>query len=170
MLSRWELALAVDQSSIKSATHINRAVVSFLGKIEQVNKLVETRITVGGQLVQVTLLTQPAARITLSNGMPFISNEFLIWELSRHGKVVSLVRKMLSGSKSIVWVDDFDYALKYYVQQGRTSGQDVSKSRCPGPAWREAPLSRTEQQRGEWRDRDWQRRGESGFHGGVRFK
>ncbi|TWW77433.1 Transposon TX1 uncharacterized 82 kDa protein ORF 1 [Takifugu flavidus] len=79
---------------------MNRAVVLFLAKVEQVNMLVETGITVGGQFVQVTPLTQPAARITLSNVPPFISDEFLVRELSRHGKVVSPIRKMLSGCKS----------------------------------------------------------------------
>ncbi|TWW74406.1 Transposon TX1 uncharacterized 82 kDa protein ORF 1 [Takifugu flavidus] len=143
VLSVEEVALAVGQkighSSIKSAARMNRAVVLFLAKVEQVNMLVETGITVGGQFVQVTPLTQPAARITLSNVPPFISDEFLVRELSRHGKVVSPIRKMLSGCKSpllrhvmshrrqvhmilnnraeefnyrfIVRVDDFDYTL-----------------------------------------------------------
>ncbi|TWW53276.1 hypothetical protein D4764_0280450 [Takifugu flavidus] len=76
-----EVALAVGQkighSSIKSAARMNMAVVLFLAKVEQ-----------------------PAARITLSNVPLFISDEFLVWELSRHGKVVSPIRKMLSGWKS----------------------------------------------------------------------
>ncbi|TWW68516.1 hypothetical protein D4764_19G0003140 [Takifugu flavidus] len=87
-----------------SRKHGVKAVVLFLAKVEQVNMLVETGITVGGQFVQVTPLTQPAARITLSNVPPFISDEFLVRELSRHGKVVSPIRKMLSGY-------DFDYTL-----------------------------------------------------------
>ncbi|TWW74498.1 hypothetical protein D4764_14G0005010 [Takifugu flavidus] len=102
MLSVEEVALAVGQkighSSVKSAARMNRVVVLFLEKVEQVNKLVETGITVGGQFVQVTPLTQPAARITLSNVPLFISDEFLVKELSRHGKVVSPIRKMLLGS------------------------------------------------------------------------
>ncbi|TWW81823.1 Transposon TX1 uncharacterized 82 kDa protein ORF 1 [Takifugu flavidus] len=136
----WRLAVGqeIGHSSVKSATRMNRAVVLFL-KVEQVNMLVETGITVGGQFVQVTLLTQPAARITLSNVPPFISDEFLVRELSRPGKVFSPFRKMLSGCKSpllrhvvshrrqvhmilnnraeefnyrfIVRVDDFDYTL-----------------------------------------------------------
>ncbi|TWW53872.1 Transposon TX1 uncharacterized 82 kDa protein ORF 1, partial [Takifugu flavidus] len=138
------VALAVGQkighSSIKSAARMSRAVVLFLAKVGQVNMLVETGITVGGQFVQVTPLTQPAPRITLSNVPPFISDEFLVRELSRHGKVVSPIPKMLSGCKSpllrhvvshrrqvhmilnnraeefnyrfiIVRVDDFDYTL-----------------------------------------------------------
>ncbi|TWW61025.1 hypothetical protein D4764_05G0011150 [Takifugu flavidus] len=103
MLSVEEVALAVGQkighSSIKSAARMNRAVVLFLEKVEQVNKLVEMGITVGGQFVQVTPLTQPVARITLSSVPPFISDEFLVRELSRHGKVVSPIRKMLSGCR-----------------------------------------------------------------------
>lgn len=63
-------------SSIKSAPRMNRAVMLFLAKVEQVNKRVETGITVGGQFIQVTPLTQPAPRITLSNVLPFISDEF----------------------------------------------------------------------------------------------
>lgn len=54
-----------------------QAVVLFLEKVEQVNMLVETGIIVGGQFVQVTPLTQPVARIILSNVPPFISDEFL---------------------------------------------------------------------------------------------
>ncbi|TWW62672.1 Transposon TX1 uncharacterized 82 kDa protein ORF 1 [Takifugu flavidus] len=120
VLNMEEVALAVGQkighSSIKSAARMNMAVVLFLAKVEQ-----------------------PAARITLSNVPLFISDEFLVWELSRHGKVVSPIRKMLSGWKSpllrhvvshrrqvhmilnnrveefnyrfIVRVDDFDYTL-----------------------------------------------------------
>ncbi|TWW59242.1 Transposon TX1 uncharacterized 82 kDa protein ORF 1 [Takifugu flavidus] len=115
VLSVEEVALAVGQkighSSIKSATRMNRAVVLFLAKVDQVNMLVEH----GSR------------------------DEFLVRELSRHGKVVSPIRKMLSGCKSpllrhvvshrrqvhmilnnraeefnyrfIVWVDDFDYTL-----------------------------------------------------------
>ncbi|TWW62689.1 hypothetical protein D4764_04G0013360 [Takifugu flavidus] len=81
MLSVEEVALAVGQeighSSNKFAAHMNRAVVLFMEKVEQANRLVETGITVGGQFVQVTPLTQPEARITLSNVPLFVSDEFL---------------------------------------------------------------------------------------------
>ncbi|TWW55885.1 hypothetical protein D4764_09G0009350 [Takifugu flavidus] len=97
VLSVEEVALAVGQeighSSMKSAARMNRAVVLFVANVDQVNRLVETGITVGGQFVQMTPLTQPAARITLSNVPPFISDEFLTKELSRHGKLVSPIRK-----------------------------------------------------------------------------
>ncbi|TWW71160.1 hypothetical protein D4764_17G0006430 [Takifugu flavidus] len=64
---------------------MNRAVVLFLEKVEQVNKLVETGITAGGQFVQVTPLTQLVARITLSNVPPFISDEFLCFNCNEEG-------------------------------------------------------------------------------------
>lgn len=57
-------------------------------KVEQVKELVET-----GLFEEVP--TQP-----LSNVPPFISDDFLVRELSRHGKVVSPIRKLLSGCKS----------------------------------------------------------------------
>lgn len=117
---------------------MNRAVVLFLEKVEQANRLVETGITVEGQFAQVTLLTQPTARIALSKVPPFISDKFLPRKLSGHGKMVSPISKLLSGRKSpllrhvvshcrqvhmvlnngvefnyrfVVRVDDFDYIL-----------------------------------------------------------
>ena len=99
-----EVALAVGEiighGSVKSAARMNSAVVLFLEKVEQVNRLVETGITVNGMFEPVTPLTLPATKITLSNVPPFISDDFLIKELSRHGKVVSPIRKVLSGCKS----------------------------------------------------------------------
>ena len=62
--------------------------------------LCSVRDAVNGMFEPVILLIQPAIRITLSNVPPFISDDFLIKELSRHGKVVSPIRKMLSGCKS----------------------------------------------------------------------
>lgn len=82
-------ALAVWQksrhSSIKSAACRNKPVVLFLEKVEQVNMLVETGISVNWLFVQVAPLTQPTAKITLSNVSPFISGKFYVRELSRHG-------------------------------------------------------------------------------------
>ncbi|KAE8278213.1 Transposon TX1 uncharacterized 149 kDa protein ORF 2 [Larimichthys crocea] len=69
-------------------------VVLFLETVEQVNRLVETGITVNGMFEPVMPLTQPATKITLSNVPPFISDDFLTRELSRHGKVVSPIRKV----------------------------------------------------------------------------
>lgn len=87
-----EVALDVGEvighGSVKSATWMNGAVVLFLEKVAQVNRLLENGINVGGLFESVLQLTQPATKITLSNVSPFISDEFLSRELSRHGKEV----------------------------------------------------------------------------------
>ena len=93
----------IGHSSVRSAARMNKAVVLFVEKVEQVNRFVETGITVNGIFEPVLPLTQPATRIKLSklsNVPPFISDEFMIKELSRHGKVVSPIRKVLLGCKS----------------------------------------------------------------------
>ncbi|TWW65038.1 hypothetical protein D4764_22G0006850 [Takifugu flavidus] len=113
VLSVEKVALAVGQEighgSVKSAARMNRAVVLFVEQVEQANRLVETGITVGGQFVQVTPLTQPAARITLSNVPPFISDEFLAKELSRHGKL-GLSEPRRSGGEEAVRCAEGDLA------------------------------------------------------------
>ncbi|TWW69311.1 hypothetical protein D4764_18G0001170 [Takifugu flavidus] len=83
---------------------MNRVVVLFLAKVEQVNMLVEMGMTVGRQFVQVTPLTQPEAQITLSKVPPFISNEFLV-----HMILNNWAEEF--NYRFIVRVDDFDYTL-----------------------------------------------------------
>ena len=99
-----DVALAVGDivghSSVKSAAKMNSAVVLFLERVDQVDQLVEAGLSVNGAFEQVLPLTQPATRVTLSNVPPFISDDFLCKELSRHGKVVSPMKKILSGCKS----------------------------------------------------------------------
>ncbi|KAM4543369.1 uncharacterized protein V3H82_021258 [Fundulus diaphanus] len=90
----------IGHGSIKSAARMNGAVVLFVERVEQANLLVESGISVNGSFLQVSPLTQPATRVILSNVPPFISDEFLVKELSRHGRVVSPVKKILSGCKS----------------------------------------------------------------------
>lgn len=74
-LAVWE---CIGHSSVKSAVWMNRAVVLFLEKVEQVKLLVETGVTVNGLFEAVQPLTQPAAQIILSNVPPFISDKFLL--------------------------------------------------------------------------------------------
>ena len=90
----------VGHSGVVSAARMNSAVVVFLDRVEKVNSVVETGITVNGCYVQVLPLSQPATKVVLSNVPPFITDEFLSRELSRHGKVASPIRKLLSGCKS----------------------------------------------------------------------
>lgn len=64
--------------------------------------LVGTGITVNGLFAPVLLLTQPMSGITLSNVPPFISGEFLVKELSCHGKVIAPIEKALSNVLAVV--------------------------------------------------------------------
>ncbi|KAJ3583523.1 hypothetical protein NHX12_017112 [Muraenolepis orangiensis] len=88
----------VGHGSIKSLARMNSAVVIFLDQVEKVNCVVETGVTVREFFVQVQPLMLPATKVILSNVPPFITDEFLSRELSRHGKLVSPMKKMLSGS------------------------------------------------------------------------
>ena len=90
----------VGHSCVVSAVRMNSAVVVFLDRVEKVKSVVETGITVNGCYIQVLPLSQPATKVVLSNVPPFITDEFLSRELSRHGKVASPIRKLLSGCKS----------------------------------------------------------------------
>uniref|UniRef100_G3N4Y3 CCHC-type domain-containing protein n=1 Tax=Gasterosteus aculeatus TaxID=69293 RepID=G3N4Y3_GASAC len=87
---------------------MNGAVVIFLDQVEKVNRVVGG-LTVNEMFVQVLPLTQPATKIVLSNVPPFISDEFLSRELSRHGKVVSPI-------KDLVWTSQL---LKHVVSHRR---------------------------------------------------
>lgn len=92
-----DVALAVGErirhASVKSAAQVSRSVVLFVEKVQQVKELVEVGLSVNGTFEQMMSLTQPAARITLSNVPPFISDDF-VQELSCHGKVVSPIKKL----------------------------------------------------------------------------
>lgn len=90
----------VSHDSIMSASRMNSAVVIFLDSIEKVNSVVQNGIVVQETFTPVMPLVQPAKKIILSNVPPFIKDELLITELSRHGKIVSQMRKVPLGCKS----------------------------------------------------------------------
>ena len=94
------VAEVVGHSSVRSAARMNGAVVIFVDSVAKANKVVESGIVVKDSFVSVAPLTAPAARVTISNIPPFIGDEALARELSRHGKIVSAIRKLPSGCKS----------------------------------------------------------------------
>ena len=94
------VADVVGHSSIKSAARMNGGVVIFVDSVAKAYQVVESGIVVNDLFVSVSPLTTPAARITISNIPPFIGDEVLVRELSRHGKIVSPIRKLPSGCKS----------------------------------------------------------------------
>ncbi|XP_062422347.1 uncharacterized protein LOC134133281 [Pungitius pungitius] len=90
----------VGHGSVKSAARMNNAVVLFVDSVDKANMVVEKGIVVNQTRVPVLPLATPATRVTVSNVPPFIGDEMLTRELSRHGKVVSGVKKVTSGCKS----------------------------------------------------------------------
>lgn len=99
-----ECSLAVGQvvaySSIKSATRMNGAAVIFVDDVNKANKVVEAGIVVKDTFVSVSPLATSAKRIMISDIPPFTQDEVLIRELSRHGKIVSPIKKLSRGCKS----------------------------------------------------------------------
>ena len=79
------VAGVVGHSSIRSAARMNGGVVIFVDSVAKANKVVESGIVVKDLFVSVSPLTTPAARFTISNIPPFIGDEVLVRELSRHG-------------------------------------------------------------------------------------
>ncbi|KAI2645684.1 Transposon TX1 uncharacterized 82 kDa protein [Labeo rohita] len=90
----------VGHESIMSASRMNSAVVIFLDNIEKVNSVVQKGVVIQDTFTPVMPLVQPAKKIIVSNVPPFIKDEMLITELSRHGKIVSQLRKVPLGCKS----------------------------------------------------------------------
>ncbi|KAL0148443.1 hypothetical protein M9458_056253, partial [Cirrhinus mrigala] len=99
-----QCVLAVGQvvgfDSVLSASRMNSAVVVFLDSVEKVNSIVQSGVVIQDTLTPVMPLLQPAKKVILSNVPPFIKDELLIAELSRHGKIVSQMKKIPLGCKS----------------------------------------------------------------------
>lgn len=90
----------IGYDSIKSASRMNSAVVIFLDSVEKVNKLVESGVVLRETQTPVFPLMNPAKKVILSNVPPFVRDEVLERELSRHGQIVSTIKKVLFGCKS----------------------------------------------------------------------
>ncbi|KAF0039625.1 hypothetical protein F2P81_007860 [Scophthalmus maximus] len=59
-------------------------VVMFVETVAKANQLVESGIVINGAFVFVTPLVTPATRVTVTNIPPFVGDDFLRRELSRH--------------------------------------------------------------------------------------
>lgn len=93
--------------NIVSASRMNKAVVVFLKSELLVNELTVSGIWVKETYVPVTPLSAPATKVTVSNIPPFISNEAIVKELVRFGKIASPVKAVPLGCK--------DAALKHVL-------------------------------------------------------
>lgn len=90
----------VGHECILAASRMNNAMVLFLNSVEKANEVVERGVVISGLFTPVLPLSTPARKVTLSNVPPFIKDEMLTKELSRFGKIVSPMKKIVLGSKS----------------------------------------------------------------------
>lgn len=90
----------VGNGSVKSAARMNNAVVIFVDSVDKANTLVEKGIVINDTFVPVAPLATLAKRVIISNVPPFIRDEVLVRELSRHGKIISQIKKVHSGCKA----------------------------------------------------------------------
>lgn len=86
--------------NIKSASRMHGSVVAFLSQTDLVHKIVESGIVINDLFVAVSPLEVPAKKIILSNVPPFLKNELIMNELSRHGQIVSAPKRIPLGCKS----------------------------------------------------------------------
>jgi len=86
--------------NILSASRMNKAVIVFLKTEQLVNQVSENGLWIKETFVPVTPLTAPATKVTVSNVPPFVSNDAIVKELSRYGKVASPVRNIPLGCKN----------------------------------------------------------------------
>ncbi|KAF0021705.1 hypothetical protein F2P81_026042 [Scophthalmus maximus] len=99
-----EVLLAVGQQvghdQLLFASRMNRAVVMFLKDEPHVHQLVESGVFIRDIFVQVSPLSAPSTRITVSARVPpFIPNELLESELRRFGKLASGFRTLSLGCR-----------------------------------------------------------------------
>ena len=96
------VAEVVGAASVKSAARMNGSVVIFVDEVAKANAVIASGVVINDTFVPVMPLASPSKKVVLSNCPPFIRDELLEVELSRHGKIVSPIKKVSSGCKSPV--------------------------------------------------------------------
>ena len=98
-----EVLLAVGEQvgydKLSFASRMNKAVVVFLKDELVVHRLIEAGVVIRDLLVQVSPLSVPSTRITVSGVPPFIPNSLLENELRRFGKLASGFRTVSLGCR-----------------------------------------------------------------------
>lgn len=89
----------VGNENISSASRMNKAVV-FLKNENQVKNLTESGIWINETYVPITPLSAPATKIVISNVPPFFSNESIVKELTRYGKIARAIKEIPLGCKN----------------------------------------------------------------------
>ncbi|TWW81739.1 Transposon TX1 uncharacterized 82 kDa protein ORF 1 [Takifugu flavidus] len=103
-VSVGECAMAVGDivghTSVKAASRMNKMVVVFVGSTDEADRLVAAGVIIRGENTPVFPLSNPARSVIVSNVPPFIKNETLLRELSRHGRIASPMKYFVLGTKS----------------------------------------------------------------------
>ena len=89
----------VGHDNLSFASRMNKAVVVFLKDEACVYQLIESGVFIRDAFVQVSPLSVPSTRITVSGVPPFIPNESLKNELCRFGKFASGFKTVSLGCK-----------------------------------------------------------------------
>lgn len=90
----------VGHGNIAAASRMNKAIVIFFNSVAAANTAVQNGVVLNGTLHQVLPLSLPSKKVVISNVPPFLPNDLLERELSRHGKLVSPITKISLGCKS----------------------------------------------------------------------
>ncbi|KAK3509861.1 hypothetical protein QTP70_016398 [Hemibagrus guttatus] len=85
--------------NIISASRMSRAVVVILKEQRLVSELAVNGLVVKDNYVQISPLSTPSAKITISNCPPFLPNEALECELKRFGKMARAFKTISLGCK-----------------------------------------------------------------------
>ncbi|TWW54492.1 Transposon TX1 uncharacterized 82 kDa protein ORF 1, partial [Takifugu flavidus] len=103
-VSVGECAMAVGDivghTSVKAVSRMNKMVVVFVGSTDEADRLVAAGVIIRGENTPVFPLSNPARSVIVSNVPPFIKNETLLRELSRHGRIASPMKYFVLGTKS----------------------------------------------------------------------
>ncbi|TDH00073.1 hypothetical protein EPR50_G00183800 [Perca flavescens] len=98
-----EVLLAVGEQvgydNLSFASRMNKAVVVFMKDEQLVHQLIESGVFIRDSFVQVSPLSVPSTRITVSGVPPFIPDELLGNELQRFGKFASGFKTVTLGCK-----------------------------------------------------------------------
>ena len=89
----------VGHEKLSYASRMNKAVVVFLKDEAHVHQLIERGVVIRDVFVQVSPLSVPSTRITVSGVPPFIPNSLIENELRRFGKLASGFRTVSLGCK-----------------------------------------------------------------------
>ncbi|KAJ3605666.1 hypothetical protein NHX12_027711 [Muraenolepis orangiensis] len=112
----------VGHGNLVFASRVNKAVLVFVKSEQMVHQLVASGVIIRDLYVQVSPLSVPSTRVTVSGVPPFIPNELLEVELRRFGKFASGFKTMWALRKSefgslMMWWEVGKAHIRVFCQQ-----------------------------------------------------